>query len=488
MTSEQLTRPNILLIIFDSVRAANTSIYGHDNDTTPFLKSFSQDATVYTQARAPGTESISSHTSIFTGLAVREHNITNRHQRLSPGNTIWEKISEEGYETGVFSNNPFLTELPVGLRDVFDVVVGRREEQPFPAAVNPKNFVIDTKDRGLQKYIDFLRSSIENGRLLRSLVNGLSFKFGSRFDELLPSVLNPNSSAHLYTDRFIEWQDRQDGPWAACVNFMDAHYPYSPGEHDKWGGPQIADIQREIDDQAWEFIAGDRLWGERRAIEALYDGSIRSMDDAFRRIIETLRDKGELDNTLVVVTADHGEGFGEQSRVRNDARVVGHGNGGIHESVLHVPLVVKHPEQTNGKTHHCITSLTQFPTAVWDALADEVRRDSFLPNKDFIVCSTNGVDPDTADRAMNYCDSLSPYNIGADAVYTDSEEGVIKNIRWGDQSARLVIKNAQASWVAPSETVEFDVIDKLVDANVKSSSHETVSSDVSKRLEQLGYA
>lgn len=89
---------------------------------------------------------------------------------------------------------------------------------------------------------------------------------------------------------------------------------------------------------------------------------------------------------------------------------------------------------------------------------------------------------------MNYCDSLSPYNIGADAVYTDSEEGVIKNIRWGDQSARLVIKNAQASWVAPSETVEFDVIDKLVDANVKSSSHETVSSDVSKRLEQLGYA
>jgi hypothetical protein len=123
-------------MIFDSVRAANTSIHNHDNDTTQFLKWFSQDATVYAQVRAPGTGSISIHTSIFTGLAVREHSITNRHQRLSSDNTVWEQLSKEGYETGVFPNNPFLTELLVRLSDTFDVVIERQQEQPFPAALN----------------------------------------------------------------------------------------------------------------------------------------------------------------------------------------------------------------------------------------------------------------------------------------------------------------------------------------------------------------
>ncbi|HMB49173.1 MAG TPA: sulfatase-like hydrolase/transferase, partial [Natronoarchaeum rubrum] len=303
MQSSPDERPNILLVVLDSVRASNTSLHRHDNETTPFLEQFADEATWYTQARSPGTESLSSHTSIFTGLDVREHGITDRRQRLEPGHTVWERLSDDGYETGVFSNNPFLTELPVGLDGTFDHVCGRRQEQPYPDAVNPKNFVIDAADRGPRKYVDFVREAVDNGRVAESLLNGLSFKLDGSHEKLLPASLEPDSSAEQYADQFLAWQRDREGPWAACVNFMDAHYPYEPGpEHDRWGGDELRRIQRQIEDQAWEFVAGDRPWGERHAIEALYDGAIRRMDAAVERIVSGLREADELEETMIVVT------------------------------------------------------------------------------------------------------------------------------------------------------------------------------------------
>jgi arylsulfatase len=481
--------PNVLLVVLDSVRAANTTHHGHANDTMPFLEELADKATVYTQARAPGTESVSSHTSIFTGLHVRQHRVTNRRRRLAPNHTVWEDLSERGYDTAVFSNNPFLTELPVGLTQSFDHVVGRRQEQPYPDAVNPKNFVIDAADRGSNKYLDFLRTAFNNGQVLGSLANGLSFKMKDSHPGMLPDRLEPDSSADLYASRFEEWHERLDGPWAACINFMDAHYPYTPGsDHDHWGSEQIHAIQRVIGDQAWEFIAGDRPWGERRAVQSLYDGAIRRMDAAVRRLVDTLRRDGELDETLVVVTADHGEGFGERSRVRAQARIVGHGNGGLHECVLHVPLVVKYPGQNSSDRSDQVTSLSEFPTAVKQTIAGNGGVDAFLP-EDPVVCSTEGVDPDTAERAREYCDSIEPYDVAADAVYTDNGDAVRKEIQWGDVSRTIQIRDAHTSWVVPSATSDVDsVIAQLPEANVRASAKREVSEETISRLEDLGYA
>jgi len=492
MSSPSDTGSNVLLVVLDSVRAKNTSLYGHDNSTTPFLDTFSETATTYAQARAPGTESISSHTSMFTGLSVREHGITNRRQRLAPGHTIWEELSREGYDTAVFSNNPFLTELQVGLRSAFDHVVGQRQEQPYPDAVNPKNFVMDAADRGPRKYLDFLRAAADNGRVFESIVNGISFKLGGSYDNVLPVVFKPDSSAELYADRFLDWHAQRDGPWAACLNFMDAHFPYEPGAaHDRWGGDGIYDLQRAIEDQAWEFVAGDRPWGQRRAIQSLYDGAIHRMDAAVEHLIDVLRRRGEFDDTLMVITSDHGEGFGERSRVRREARIVGHGNGGLHECILHVPLVVKYPGQTEGRTCETVTSLAEFPSAVRGAL-NEVDSDSdssFVPTEGLVVCSTDGVDPDTARRAREYCGSLHPYDDGADAVYVDTGDVVQKDVRWGDARRRIHIRDARASWTVEDAKPNVDpIIDGLSDKKVRDETNDGVSDEVVKRLEELGYA
>jgi arylsulfatase len=487
--------PNVLLVVLDGVRAGNTSLHGHDNRTTPFLGTYADRATDYRQARSPGTESISSHTSVFTGLHVREHGITHRGKRLRAGETVWEALAEDGYDTAVFSNNPFLTELPVGLSEAFDHVVGRAEELPFPDAVNPKEFVIDGGE-GPAKYLRYLRASVESGNVLGSLWNGASFKLGDGYEGRLPPALQSDDSAAVYGGRFLDWVADRSGPWAACVNFMDAHYPYAPGPFDEWGGDHLRRLQASIDDQAWEFVGGRRPWGERRAIEALYDGAVRRMDDQLETVVETLDRRGILDETLVVVTADHGEGFGERSRVRPDQSVVGHGNGSLHDCLLHVPLVVDFPGDGAGDTVADVATLTRFPSLVESVRRGERDPGAFLPPDGVVRASTDGIDPDSQERAREFAGDVSVRTLGADARYTGRGTDVQKAVVWGDRSATVAVRDARNAWVeGPTAETDGDAraavesaFAGLEDAGVAADSGAPVDDDVKRRLEDLGYA
>ncbi|MEY7851224.1 sulfatase-like hydrolase/transferase [Natrarchaeobius sp. A-rgal3] len=101
-----MSQPNILMVILDSTRAKNMSLYGYDRETTPFLESFSERATCYTQARSPGIHSIASHVSMFTGYEVEEHKSTEHPSQIDVTKTIWKELSDEfGYKTGLFTPN-----------------------------------------------------------------------------------------------------------------------------------------------------------------------------------------------------------------------------------------------------------------------------------------------------------------------------------------------------------------------------------------------
>lgn len=128
--------PNILLVVLDSVRARNTNLHGYSREATPFLESFAQRSTIYEQARAPGVGSPQSHTSMFTGLDVEEHQLTDSSRQLRPGHTIWEALAERGYDTGVFSRNTYLTADTIGLSDTFQEVVSAHSTR-FPSALAP---------------------------------------------------------------------------------------------------------------------------------------------------------------------------------------------------------------------------------------------------------------------------------------------------------------------------------------------------------------
>jgi arylsulfatase A-like enzyme len=481
-----MTDPNVLLIVMDSVRAGNTSLHGHEHETTPYLRGLADEATVYEQGRSPGTWSLPSHTSIFTGYHVMEHGITRARHKLRPGHTIYEELGETGYATGVFSENTWITDMDVGLRDAFETVEGARN-LPYPDAVDPSNFVLS---EGQGKYAKFLRYCLERDDTAKSLANGVFTKVAWDYPRLLPSRFKSSTPARVYADLFLDWEAERDGPWAACVNFMDGHLPYLPDdEYDRWGGKRLRKLQDGMDDQVWEFNGGQRPWWQRKALEGLYDGTIRQMDAQLRRIVETLDDRGELENTLLVVTADHGEGFGEPSRIRPDARVAAHG-AGIHEALQHVPLVVKRPGQSEGAVVEEPASLTEFPRVVRAAREGGAGTGAFVPDEPVVV-SSHGLEEPMEERALRYTDDLYRFNGDARAVLVREDGRTRKYLSWRDERCRVDVVDAKASWRA-ADTDDGVVDDRFASIRDRGVREERegapdVDAATEERLKDLGY-
>lgn len=481
-------RPNVLLVILDSVRARNTSVLGHPNETTPFLEDFAEEATVYTQARSPGTWSLPSHISMFTGLHVGEHGITFREHRLAEGLTVWDQLRENhGYETAVFSANPYLTEVPVGLKRTFDTVIGRID-LPYPDAADPREFV---RQEGRGQFSEYLKHSLSTDRPLASLANGVYEKLERDAPGLVPDSLRPTSSGRLYVNQFLEWQRRQSGPWAACVNLMDAHHPYEPDpNHNRWGGTKLRELQDDIESLMWEFNGGQRPWWQRKALEALYDGAIHQMDAQLERLVKDLKRRGVLGDTLLVITSDHGEGFGEPGHVRSGARAVGHGNGGIHEVLLHVPLIVSYPGQEAPSRIEELCSLTRLPAVVDEVLEDDWSVDTGFVTADPVLASAYGLNERMRRNARRYCDDLYLFDGEARTVYKNVNDTVRKYVTWRSEARTVEVRDAQTSYRLSAEGADVveRVFAEIKDAGVRIEGDIDVDERVQRRLERLGYA
>jgi arylsulfatase A-like enzyme len=468
----------------DSVRARNTSLHGHEHETTPYLSELAEEATVYEQARSPGTWSLPSHTSIFTGYHVIEHGVTRARHKLEPGHTIFEELQEQGYSTGVFSENTWITDMDCGLRDVFDTVEGARNLL-FPEAIDPSNFVLS---EGQGKYAAFLKHCLGRDDTLQSLANGVFTKLAWDYPQLLPDRYTSSTPAEVYGDLFLDWQAKQSGPWAATINFMDAHLPYLPdAEHDQWGGNELLSLQNDMDDQVWEFNGGQRPWWQRRALEGIYDGTIRQIDSQIERIVEELKNRGSLDDTLLVITSDHGEGFGEPSHIRPGARLAGHGQG-IHEVLVHVPLIVKHPGQATSRRIEDPATLTQFPDAVRATV--DGREPMFVPEKSVVVHS-DGLEEPMKERASEYCENISRFDGKASAIYSGSGTDVQKVIRWNEDTATVTIRDAKTCYKInnQNENRVADRLSGLANMNIRTETSDVdeIENKTRQRLKDLGY-
>lgn len=478
--------PNILLIVLDAVRAKNCSLYGHVNRTTPFLETFAETATTYQQARSPGTNSITSHTSIFTGYSVAEHEVTEHEARIDPRATIWEELrAEHDYATGLFTPNLIVAEAS-NLSEPFDTVVapdGRamelRRRKLFPDAFGPTDI---KSSEGISQ--NFTRA-LSDDSPIQSLAN-----CGWRFIVDVEQSYRPNSehkvqAAHKYADEFLDWQSDQDGPWAACLNFMDAHRPYKPqAEFDEWGGNELHRIHDDM--TSYHDVLDNQPWWKLKALEALYDGGIRQADDAIERIISELKVRDAFDDSLIVVTSDHGQGFGERSHTVPKARMVKH-SWGVHEVLTHVPLVVKYPQQTQGRQIPRLAALQYFPNAVRSALEADVSDDSFVADEPVLV-STANLEREDADLLPD--SEMIPSLIGPwKVVYQNEENNIVKYVERGNDTATIQVIDAHTAYRTSTDDggVVSEAYDSVTPANIKSTQTNTVSDQVNDRLRELGY-
>lgn len=464
--------PNILFVIMDCVRAQNTSLHSYERETTPFLEEFTQSATLFEQARAPSPMSLTSHISMFTSLHVEEHNVISRDYRIEPGLSVWENIADEyNYDTGVFSENIFLTELDVGLKSSFDHVYSG-SELPYENGLNPSDY----HDGNDFSHLGFLIDSLKDWSLFRSSVNVLSKKWS-------------NLKGRQYIDKFLSWKGAVEGPWAGVINLMDAHTNYEPPKtSDAWSDEGGKSLMSEIDDAVWEFQCGYRPYSELNQLEDLYDGCIHYVDQQISRLVQNLKQANEFENTLIIITADHGEGFGERSRIRPNTKLAGHGESKVHESIIHVPLVVKFPHQSKPIEVEEPVSLTYLPSLISSVIEGKDYKN--FVNKSPVISTAVGLQDRGYDRAQIYCNGLDKYTGFSRALYQKNREAIHKYMSWKSEERVVTVSGHSEIPFKELEvsTTISEALQQLDDRDVAIEVEDDVSEEVYQRLRRLGYA
>ena len=297
-------KPNIVLVAIDSLRADHMSCYGYHRLTTPYLDRFASQGTLFERNYSPHIPTTSAYSSMLTGQDVFTTQVVAlRHQGpLRPEvPTLPEILRENGYNTTCvgFGGNP--------------------------------------ASRGFDKYIEFPG-------------------WGSWNEGRSPKAENLNRVALPELDRLVD-----DGkPFLLFLRHMDPHAPYlppAPYERMFYHGNESDPNNRSMDPvMAFkpfrDFFASWMPPGisDKDYVVAQYDGAIAYMDAAIQSIFNALEAHGIVDETIVVVNADHGETLYEHECWFD--------HHGTYDNTLHVPLILRYPgkipagKRVSGFTHH----------------------------------------------------------------------------------------------------------------------------------------
>ena len=332
---------NIILFVCDTLRADHLGCYGYFRDTSPNIDLLAKQGIVFDRAYASGVATGVSFTSLHTGLYAIRHKVYN----LAPPGlmldelpTIAELLRAGGYTTAAFDNlahNRMWCEDPIHFYRGFEYYVSD--------VSNPN----DWNDQG----------------------------------EAVP--------AEWYTDRLIRWiQSHAEEQFFAFVHLWDPHQPYILPDsyrtkfHHAEGDRSDLDIRTA--GVGYEYVPGwghiDQLYEghgtipemrsplkvpRREASIDLYDASVHYMDQHIGQVIDFLEKQEMLDDTLILLTADHGELLGQHG-------IYSHVS--AYEPNIRVPLILRHPGRYPGPRRFdaLVGTIDLLPTLLDLAGVDEV--------------------------------------------------------------------------------------------------------------------
>ncbi|MFQ5513094.1 MAG: sulfatase [Myxococcota bacterium] len=267
-------RPNFLLIVVDCLRADHLGSYGYARATSPAIDRLAAHGQVYERASSTASWTKPAVASILTGRFAHRHGALRKSDAL-PGEaqTLAERLAGVGYRTLHLGGNAWISSA-FGFEQGYDLV-----------------------------------------------------------------WMDPHSTAERLRERLeLELAMVGERPFFAYVHFMDVHLPYSLNRYNDLfvpAGAASPTLSSGMLNSSWarrRTAAGLMSPQDRERMVGLYDGQIRLVDEQIGRMLATLRRRGQLRRTLVVLTADHGEEFWEHGGFE-------HGHS-VYEELLHVPLIV----------------------------------------------------------------------------------------------------------------------------------------------------
>ncbi|MCG8457783.1 MAG: sulfatase [Holophagales bacterium] len=304
----------VILIVLDTVRADHLSLYGYARDTSPQLERFARDAVVFERALSVSSWTLPAHASLFTGLLPLTHGAL----RLPGLDEDRDSLAEKRIHRPAY---------PLGER--YRTLAEWFLDHGYRTGALVANYAyLDPAfriDQGFETYFAVRNVPVEP-RLLRVADRRLTRLPGmARHWQVYRSAAQINALAH----RFLDAQESHR--FFLFLNYMEAHLPWGPHQpglrYEKYAAepslPPPAGSDRAPEEERW-----------RRRID-LYDSNLASLDQRLGELFDLLRRMELYDRSLIVVTSDHGESFGENG-------FDGHGMS-LNEAEVWVPLVIKYP-------------------------------------------------------------------------------------------------------------------------------------------------
>ncbi len=287
-------RPNVLLVVVDTLRRDALGAYGAGPNASPALDDFAESAVVYEEAVAQASWTRPSFASLLTSMVPCTHQ-TFRKADVLPDSvvTIAEVLQRHGYTTGNLANNINVT-ASFNFDQGFDTFRFLRPAYPF---------------RGTESSFPL------------SLYSALRL-FWERYVVSDKRVERYYREGNEVTDEGISWL-RVHGRerWFLMLHYMDPHDPYFPHPGDDTGFARIENPRPRLADA--------------KKMRELYAGEVQYWDQAFGRLIDYMKEHDLLENTAIVVTSDHGEEFGEHGGFWHGTR--------LYDEQIRVPLVIRYP-------------------------------------------------------------------------------------------------------------------------------------------------
>jgi len=484
--------PHIFVLVGDCLRAASATC-----ETLPFLAG--RETIDFTRCYAPGTWTRPSHASLYSGQTPIDHCVTRRGHELSDDQAVLpDRARAAGYRTALFSENPTFSR-KTGFHHGIDYVDDAIHLKPFLSSFSPDAHVDEI---GVDAAITLLREVARSPNRATNIAN-LAYGLVS---ELLGTDVTayPHHGERVFSHlrRFVA--QNRDRSLFCLANLLDTHNPHhAPPDvaAEKLGLSVSGNERRALaaanDDRRFLLEAAD-LPRETRAFfdswdevfarrEEIYEAQIRYFDHLVERWIVALDDRIR-DESLIVVTGDHGQLFGEEGMLGHQTSLHPHG--------IHVPLYVFPPaswdvprrvempvtwiglsEALSGVVDGAVTDSEPFV----DRLVEGSRTDGRV-----VVCADG--------PTWNVAELRERYDVDAVESVCVRKVGFIRSDRmtvyvspWSESTIRGREYDLQdGSWKLREETTD-EVPDERYATWLRAGGEENVAAETSARLRRLGY-
>lgn len=359
------TRPNVLVIVFDTLAAKHTSLLGYGRHTTPSLERFAEHATLFHKHYAGGNFTSAGASSLLTGSYTwtqRSFNFFGTVAQDYVHRTLFRMFRDAGYFTFAYTHNWLASRLLNQFQDDISYWKPTRELCLVDFQISDHYLPVDQGVAQEAERDSVIGSKLGTGSLFLSMLDRMNMNsrvtaLSKTYQNQFPTGLPQNSDTIYFRDEdaidwLINYLAQAQSPYFGYIHLLPPHEPYRPrieflGRFDKDTAEEpskpLHALANNVDEKA------------ERVTRKNYDEFLAYADAEFGRLHQYFLKAGTLDNTIVVFTSDHGQMMERGMR--------GHITPLLYESIVHVPLIISVPGQPKPKHVHVPTSnLDLLPT------------------------------------------------------------------------------------------------------------------------------